>query len=313
MDKPTVMSTDYARLSLKTQYQLRSAVANLPFDIQSRILGSKAMTESCDQWFKYFKIMVTSHFPVPGEVADPSTTAFHCKTWNQHFWGSLRVYEKHHPFPGLIVNYEDGIGDEDRNPSWLSKMFEYGFLKLIKLTDHIQINQFPQIIQQVVRKIKSPFVTIRCWSTLPQWDVNNWMSVQPSHHLVLIDGYTHNGPWYDGDSYLSYTDPLALVEYWTSFCSNEIRDVTGELWEKYYFVGNTGRITVFTTKPYSEAFNTQRSNLTGFPVFKKADYEPLLYCGFCNLFDRYHEHGQDDDDPPAFDPYDGYPSGYDTD
>ena len=26
------------------------------------------------------------------------------------------------------------------------------------------------------------------------------MTVQPSHHLVLIDGYTHNGPWYDGDS-----------------------------------------------------------------------------------------------------------------
>ena len=42
------------------------------------------------------------------------------------------------------------------------------------------------------------------------------------------------------------------------------------------------------------------------------DYEPLLYCGFCNLFDRYHEHGHDND-PPAFDPYEGYPSGYDTD
>ena len=30
------------------------------------------------------------------------------------------------------------------------------------------------------------------------------------------------------------------------------------------------------------------------------------------MFDRYHEHGHDDD-PPAFDPYEGYPSGYDTD
>ena len=28
--------------------------------------------------------------------------------------------------------------------------------------------------------------------------------------------------------------------------------------------------------------------------------------------DRYHEHGQEDD-APAFDPYDGYSSGYDTD
>ena len=55
------------------------------------------------------------------------------------------------------------------------------------------------------------------------------MTVQPSHHLVLIDGYTHNGPWYDGDSYLSYEDPLALVECWTNYFNNELRDVTGEL------------------------------------------------------------------------------------
>ena len=46
MDKMTIMGTDYVRLSLKTQNQLRSAVANLPSDIQNRILGSKAMTES---------------------------------------------------------------------------------------------------------------------------------------------------------------------------------------------------------------------------------------------------------------------------
>ena len=48
MDKMTIMGTDYARLSLKTQNQLRSVVANLPTDIQVRILGSKAMFESCD-------------------------------------------------------------------------------------------------------------------------------------------------------------------------------------------------------------------------------------------------------------------------
>ena len=37
------MGTDYARLSLKTQSLLRSAIANLPTDIQSRTLKSKAM------------------------------------------------------------------------------------------------------------------------------------------------------------------------------------------------------------------------------------------------------------------------------
>ena len=48
MGKMTIMGTNYARLSLKTQNQLRSAIVNLPTDIQVRILGSKAMFESCD-------------------------------------------------------------------------------------------------------------------------------------------------------------------------------------------------------------------------------------------------------------------------
>ena len=43
MDKMTIMGTDYARLSLKTQVTLRSVVANLPTEIQICILESKAM------------------------------------------------------------------------------------------------------------------------------------------------------------------------------------------------------------------------------------------------------------------------------
>ena len=117
MDRTTIMSTDYARLSLKTQKQLRSAVANLPSDIQMRIFRSKAMTESCDQWFRHLEIMVTIHFPVLGAEADTIDTASILETWNQYFGSSPRVYEKQHPFPGLIVNYEDGADDEDRNPS----------------------------------------------------------------------------------------------------------------------------------------------------------------------------------------------------
>ena len=58
MDKKTIMGIDYARLSLKTQSLLRSAIANLPTNTQSRILGSKAMFRSSDLWFKYFKKLV---------------------------------------------------------------------------------------------------------------------------------------------------------------------------------------------------------------------------------------------------------------
>ena len=41
MDKMTIIGTDYARLSLKTQSLLRSVVANLPIDIQFCIQESK--------------------------------------------------------------------------------------------------------------------------------------------------------------------------------------------------------------------------------------------------------------------------------
>ena len=45
MDKKTIMGSDYARLSLKTQSLLRSAIANLPTEIQLSILESKAMLQ----------------------------------------------------------------------------------------------------------------------------------------------------------------------------------------------------------------------------------------------------------------------------
>ena len=68
MDKKTIMDTDYARLSLKTQSLLRSVVANLPTDIQFRILESEAMFRSFNLWFKYFKKLVTATILDPDEL-----------------------------------------------------------------------------------------------------------------------------------------------------------------------------------------------------------------------------------------------------
>ena len=68
MDKKTITGTDYARLSLKTQSLLRSAIANLPADIQSRILESKAMFRSFDLWYKYFKKLVIANIPDHDEL-----------------------------------------------------------------------------------------------------------------------------------------------------------------------------------------------------------------------------------------------------
>ena len=107
MDKMTIMGTNYARLGLKTQASLRSVIANLPADIQNRILQCKAMSESYDQWFAYFKILVTTHFPVYDEDSDDIDDIFLYTNWGDYYGCSLRFYEKKHPFPGLIVNFED--------------------------------------------------------------------------------------------------------------------------------------------------------------------------------------------------------------
>ena len=139
MDKKTIMGTDYARLSLKTQSLLRSAIANLPTNIQYRILESKAMFKSFDLWYKYFKKLVIATIPNQDDL-DESDNIFIQLDWEEHFGSSLRVYEKKHPFPGLLVNYEEETDDDDRDPDWLSQMFEYGFIKFIKLTSHDQIS-----------------------------------------------------------------------------------------------------------------------------------------------------------------------------
>ena len=143
---------------------------------------------------------------------------------------------------------------------------------------------------------------------LPQWDAKNWMAAQPAHHLVLINGYTHQGPWYDGDTYLSYRDPYALADCWRSYFINEILEVTSELWKNYYFVGNTSKITVFTNRPYSEAINLQSTSHSDPRSFTRRNpkYEPVSYYGFCNQFTKFHDHGCDYN--PPWDPYDGYPS-----
>ena len=151
-DKMIIMDTDYARLSLKTQSMLRSDVANLPTDIQLRILESKAMFRSFDLWFKSFKKLVTATIPDPNEL-DEDDNVFLQLEWEEHFGSTLRVYEKNHPFPGLLINCDDGSyiaddadEDDDRDPYWLSQMFEYGLVRFIRITNHFQASQFPQII-----------------------------------------------------------------------------------------------------------------------------------------------------------------------
>ncbi|KAK9994918.1 hypothetical protein SO802_024621 [Lithocarpus litseifolius] len=158
-DKMTLMGTDYAKLSLKTQFSLRCVVANLPSDIHKSILESKAMFRSFDLWYEYFKKLVTASIPDPDEL-DIDDNVFIQLDWEEYFGKSSRVYErKIHPFPGLLINYEDDeLDEEDKDPDWLSQMFEFGFIRMIRVSNRDQLNQLPQIIQQAVARTRSPSI-----------------------------------------------------------------------------------------------------------------------------------------------------------
>ncbi|KAL0002760.1 hypothetical protein SO802_016541 [Lithocarpus litseifolius] len=143
------------------------------------------------------------------------------------------------------------------------------------------------------------------------------MNVQPSKHLILVNGYTHQGQWYEGDSRLSFRDPYALAECWGNYFNNQILEVIQNLWKDYHFIGNTDRISVFGIKPYGTAIRhlsmAKYVNPKGFIEPEKTPvYEPLLYCGFCNQYAIYHDHECNCD--PPWDPNDNCPSEYyDTD
>ena len=89
----------------------------MPSDYKTEGCKEEALFESHDQWFKHFKISVTTHFPIFGEDSDDVEDVFILTKWEDYFGSSLRVYEKKHPFPGLLVNYEYGTDEKDRDPS----------------------------------------------------------------------------------------------------------------------------------------------------------------------------------------------------
>ena len=81
------------------------------------------------------------------------------------------------------------------------------------------------------------------------------MNVQSSKHLVLINGYTYQGQWCEGDSHLSFSSLYALAECWRHYFNNQILDVTQNLWKDYHFMGSTEIISVFGPRPYANAIS----------------------------------------------------------
>ena len=79
------------------------------------------------------------------------------------------------------------------------------------------------------------------------------MNVQPSKHLILINDYTHQGQWLEGNSHLSFKKPYDLAECWRNYFNNQILEVVQNLWKDYHFIGSIDKIFVFGPRPYANA------------------------------------------------------------
>ena len=135
------------------------------------------------------------------------------------------------------------------------------------------------------------------------------MNVQPSKHLILINGHTHQGPWFEGNSHLSFADPFTLTECWRNYFNNQIISIAHSLWKHYHFMASTNRIAILGPRPYFDAIahlrvadhcNPIKLLIPGRPPV----VQPIFYCGFCNKYAISHDHYCSS--PRG--PFDGYPS-----
>ena len=81
-------------------------------------------------------------------------------------------------------------------------------------------------------------------------------------------------------------------------------------------MGSTERISVFGPRPANAISHIRIADYCNPSSFlaprKTPEFEPFLYCGFCNQHTTYHDHACNDD--PPWDLDDGYPSdAHDTD
>ena len=112
-----------------------------------------------------FKVLVSTAFIRTEDMTD-DTWLSHQATWYESFGETERIYDKCHPYSGLLINIER----EDLvicDPSWLSEMLGIGFISKLIITSGIQISLFPKVIHEVAAQIGGlNYMKLTIWSTL---------------------------------------------------------------------------------------------------------------------------------------------------
>ena len=121
------------------------------------------------------------------------------------------------------------------------------------------------------------------------------MNIQPSKHLILTNGHTYQGSWFEGNSQLSFVDPFTVAECWRNSFNNQIINIAHNLCKNYHVMGSTNKISVFGPKPYSDVVAHLRVADHCNPIKlliagRTPAFQPIFYCGFYNQYAISHEH-----------------------
>jgi hypothetical protein len=122
---------------------------------------------------------------------------------------TLRVFEPHCEFPGLIYvpDKEYDLSSQHMNADWKyyeigcpalgAQLFEEGFLSYYPVKYLEELRDFPDIVRNTIKSIQDEQlrrrlrtnhpVVLRIWSTVPEFDPENFMEVKPAQHCILID------------------------------------------------------------------------------------------------------------------------------
>ena len=116
------MGTSFSKLHPKIKQKMRLAIRTLPPEIQQNILTHKVMTSSHDRQMFYFKFLVSIVF-IRIEDMTNAIWLSNKAIWYESFGEAERVYDGHHPYPGLLINTET-TDPVICDPLWLSEMLE---------------------------------------------------------------------------------------------------------------------------------------------------------------------------------------------
>jgi hypothetical protein len=126
-------------------------------------------------------------------------------------------------------------------PEMGAQLFEEGFLSYYPVKHLEELCDFPSIVRNTIKSIQDeqlrrrlktnhPLV-LRIWSTVPEFNPENFMEVKPAQHCILINPQMrdYTAELKMGRIPLKFDDPLSIMNLWRTVKKGFMINVVQEL------------------------------------------------------------------------------------